>query len=141
MSSDPNGAAGVRAWLAGIKNPDHKRVFKRVDALIGKHLKGVVRAVKWRKPSNPLGVPFYGLKGQGWLIALWSFKETVAIGFVSGSLLKPMPESTKMAGTWNRGPVKARRYDLATGEALDEALFTKWLKQLKKLPGFGSVEP
>ncbi|MFT3708167.1 MAG: DUF1801 domain-containing protein [Archangium sp.] len=130
----------MRAWLAGVKQPEHQKLLKRVDALIGKTLPGVVRAIKWRKPSNPLGVPFYGLPGQGWLMALWSFKDLAAIGFIPGSLLDPKPESTKMAGTWNRGPVKARRYDVPTGEALDEKQLVAWLKQLKKLPGFGSVE-
>lgn len=139
MSAALDGAAGVRAWLAGVKQPEHRKILKRVDALIAKHLVGVVRAIKWRKPSNPLGVPFYGRKGQGWLMALWSFKDNVAIGFIPGTLLEPPPQSTKMAGTWNRGSVKARRYDIPTGEALDEKQLVAWLEQLAKLPGFGEV--
>ena len=60
MKNQINGAAGIRAWIDGVK-PEHRLLAKRLDALIAKTIPGVRRAIKWRKPSQPLGVPFYGL--------------------------------------------------------------------------------
>lgn len=50
-----DGAAGVQAWIAGVK-PEHRSFVKRIDALIAEQVPGVKRAIKWRKPSLPLGV-------------------------------------------------------------------------------------
>jgi hypothetical protein len=130
-----DGAGGVRAWLAAVKT-EHKPVVKRIDALISEQVPGVKRAIKWRKPSQPLGVPFYGLSNRGWIVALWSFKDSVAVGFFAGSLLDQEAVLTKLAGPWNKGRVKARRLDIHTKSELDEALLRSLLAQARELPGW-----
>jgi hypothetical protein len=131
-----DGAAGVRAWIAAVK-AEHRPVAKRVDTLIAEQVPGMRRAIKWRKPSQPLGVPFYGLPDRGWIVALWSFKDRVTVGFFAGSLLDQQAGLTKLAGPWNKGAVKARRLDIPTGSELDEALLRSLLSQARQLPGWG----
>jgi hypothetical protein len=104
-----DGAAGVQAWIDGVK-PEHRLLAKRVDALIVKTIPGVRRAIKWRKPSQPLGVPFYGLPDQGWIVAMWSFKDSLGVGFIAGTLLDPKPPvlpvrvPSALVGTRSLGP-------------------------------------
>jgi len=139
---DADGAAGVRDWIAGVK-VEHRSLVKRVDALIGELIPGVRRAIKWRKPPQPLGVPLYGLTSQGWIVAMWSFKDSVGVGFIAGTLLDPEPPVTSMAGPWNRGrSAKARRIDIHDESEFDEMQLRSWLVQARGLPawGEGSVE-
>ena len=137
MKTHVDGTEGVQAWIAGIK-PEHKSLVNRIDALIDEIIPGVRRTIKWRKPSQPLGIPFYGVPDQGWIVAMWSFKDKVGIGFIAGTLLDPEPPVTSMAGPWNRGSsVKARRVDIHDESEYDEALMTSWLSQARDLPGWG----
>ena len=139
MKNQRDGATGVRAWINGVK-PEHRLLAQRLDALIAKTIPGVRRAIKWRKPSQPLGVPFYGLPDQGWIVAMWSFKDRVGVGFFAGTLLHPEPPVTSMAGPWNRGTkVKARRIDIYDGSDYDEAQLRSWLEQARELPGWGNA--
>jgi hypothetical protein len=137
VKNQTDGAAGVRAWIDGVK-PEHRLLAKRVDALIAKTIPGVRRAIKWRKPSQPLGVPFYGLPDQGWIVAMWSFKDSLGVGFIAGTLLDPEPPVAKMAGPWNRGSTaKARRIDIHDESEFDESQLRSWLEQARELPGWG----
>jgi hypothetical protein len=138
-ANNADGAAGVRAWIVGVKL-EHRSLVNRIDALIGEVIPDIRRAIKWRKPSQPLGVPFYGLPGQGWIAAMWSFKDRVGLGFIAGTLLDPEPPVTSMAGPWNRGAsMKARRIDIHDESEFDEAQIRSWLEQVRDLPGWGDV--
>src|SRR5688572_15837682 len=53
------GDDAVKAWLDGVK-PEHQEMVRKLDALIGRELPGVRRAIKW-------SMPLYGLPGQGWI--------------------------------------------------------------------------
>ena len=137
VNNDANGARGVQAWIDGVK-PEHRLLVKRIDALIAKAVPGVRRAIKWRKPSQPLGVPFYGLPEHGWIVAMWSFKDSLGVGFIAGTLLDPEPPVAKMAGPWNRGSTaKARRIDIHNESEFDESQLRSWLEQARELPGWG----
>ena len=130
----------VKAWIEGI-NPEHGIMAQRVDNLIKELIPDIQFTTKWHKPSQPLGVPFYGLPDKGWLIAMWSFKNEFAVGFIAGTLLDPEPPVTKMSGPWNRGSdFKARRIDLKNETEFDEDLFRSWIAQASELPGWGKVE-
>ena len=131
-----DGAAGVRAWIAAVR-AEHRPIAKRIDTLIAEQVPGVKRAIKWRKPSQLLGVPFYGLPDRGWIVAMWSFKDRMAVGFFAGSLLNQKAALTNLAGPWNKGAVKARRLDIQTKSQLDEALLRSLLTQARQLPGWG----
>lgn len=135
-----DGEASVRAWIDGVK-PEHSFIVTRVDALIKEIIPDFRCTTKWHKPSQPLGIPFYGLPDKGWMVAMWSFKDRVGVGFIAGTLLDPEPPVTTMAGPWNRGTTyKSRRIDIHDESELDEELLRSWLKQVLELPGWGKIE-
>lgn len=137
MTEPLDGDAGVRAWIDGVK-PAHRGMVARIDALIGAVIPKVRRAIKWRKPTQPLGVPVYGLPGKGWMVLMWSFKNHVSVGFVAGTLLEPPPPVDKMASPWSRTlPFRGRRADYPDASAFDEAQLRSWLEQARDLPGWG----
>jgi hypothetical protein len=126
--------------MEGIQ-PEHRAMAHRVDFLIKDLIPDIQFTTKWHKPSQPLGVPFYGLTENGWMIALWSFKNEFAVGFMAGTLLDPQPPATKMAGPWNKNPeYQARRMDLKSESELDEHLLRSWIQQAKKLPGWSTID-
>lgn len=127
----------VQAWIDGIK-PEHIALVVRIDLLIKELIPDIVWTTKWHKPSQPLGVPFYGLPDKGWMFALWSFKDSIGLGFIAGSLLEPQPPVAKMAGPWNRNTdYKALRIDIPNESGFDEELIRSWIMQAKALPGWG----
>lgn len=135
-----NGEESVKAWIDGIK-PEHGIMAQRVDSLIKDLIPEIQCTTKWHKPSQPLGVPFYGLFDKGWIIAMWSFKNEFALGFIAGTLLNPEPPVTKMSGPWNRNSeFQARRIDIKSETEFDEKLIRSWIEQASKLPGWGKIE-
>lgn len=121
--------------IDGVK-PEHSLIVIRVDALIREILPEILCTTKWHKPSQPLGVPFYRLADKGWMFAIWSFMDSVGVGFIAGTLLNPEPPVAKMADPWNRGTAyKARRIDIHDESDFDEQLLRLWLTQAKSLPG------
>ncbi|MEZ4933323.1 MAG: DUF1801 domain-containing protein [Saprospiraceae bacterium] len=138
--TNKSGTEKVNDWINGIK-PEHGAMAKKVDNLIREIIPNVQCTTKWHKPSQPLGIPFYGIHGKGWIIAMWSFKEKLGIGFMAGTLLDPEPPVTKMAGPWNRNSVfKARRIDINDESEFDEKQIRSWISQVKELPGWGKIE-
>jgi hypothetical protein len=115
-----DGAAGVRAFIASME-PWQRTLAKRVDALVAKQVPGVKRAVKWH-------VPFYGVDGQGWFLALAAFQYHVKFTFFKGTSLKPVPPK----GTGKEG----RSIDVRQDEVFDEKQFMSWVKQAAAMPGW-----
>ena len=116
------GDAPVRAYLA--KLPDWQAAFlQRFDELVAKQVQQVRRAVKW-------GAPFYGVPGQGWFASTKGFSKHVKITFFRGTSLDPLPPS----GEHEQG----RSLDLRQGDAMDEKLVTKWIRQAAAMPGWGT---
>lgn len=134
-----NGVESVKAWIDGIK-PQHGAMALRVDCFIKEIIPDIQCNTKWHKPSQPLSVPFYGLPNKGWMIAMWSFKNEFAVGFIAGTLLNPEPPVTKMSGPWNRNPeFKAPRIDIIDDIEFDEKQIRSWIEQASKLPGWGNI--
>jgi len=116
-----NGRPAVEAWLDRVK-PELQPVARRIDELILEAMPDVVCAVKWN-------VPFYGLRGQGWIAAMNSFKAHVKLLFFGAGGLKPKPPAGKTQNA----------IDFHSDEELDEneKQVKAWLQQAKKLPGWG----
>jgi hypothetical protein len=116
-----DGRRATEAWLDGVK-PELQPLARRLDQLILEAMPDVVCAVKWN-------VPFYGLPGQGWIAALNSFKAHVKLLFFAGSALKPMPPVGKGHNA----------IDFHSNEELgvNKKQVKAWLRQAKKLPGWG----
>ena len=117
-----DGDAPVQQYIRAM--PGWKRdVGERLDALIGKAVPNVRKAVKWNSP-------FYGMEGQGWFLSFHVFTRYVKVTFFRGASLEPPPP----------GPSKdknTRYLDFYEGE-LDEVQFAKWVKQAAALPGWMS---
>ena len=114
------GDGPVQAYIAAM--PGWKQdVGRRLDALIGRTVPGVQKAVKWNSP-------FYGVEGQGWFLSYHCFTKYVKVTFFRGASLSPVP------------PVASKHEDVRYfhihgDEALDEAQLADWVKQASELPG------
>lgn len=115
-----DGHSAIEVRLEHVK-PELQPLVRRLDQLIMEAMPDAVCAVKW-------GVPFYGLAGQGWIVAINSFKAHVKLLFFGGSALKPMLPAGK----------KHNAVDFYSDEELDqnERQVKAWLRQAKKLPGW-----
>jgi hypothetical protein len=89
----------------------------RVRALIHQAEPDVVETVKWRKPSNPDGVPVWELDGI--ICTGETYKDKVKITFAQGAALDDP------AGVFNAslGAGTRRAIDLRDGDRLDEEAF------------------
>jgi hypothetical protein len=114
------GDGPVQAYIAAM--PGWKQeVGRRLDALIGRTVPGVQKAVKWNSP-------FYGVEGQGWFLSYHCFTKYVKVTFFRGASLSPVP------------PVASKHEDVRyfhihEDEALDEAQLADWVRQASELPG------
>ncbi len=114
------GDAPVQAYIAAM--PGWKSdVGRRLDALIGRIVPGVHKAVKWNSP-------FYGIEGEGWFLSYHCFTKYVKVTFFRGTSLHPVPP--------DEFKHKEVRYlDIHEDDRLDEAQFAAWVKQASQLPG------
>lgn len=117
------GAAAVRAWMAGV-NPAHRPIVEKLDALIGDVVPDVKRAIKW-------STPMYGRVGQGWFASVASFKNYVSLGFFAGTNLDPPPPFGEGHGM--------RRINIRDMSEYDEKRFRSWIEQASRIQGWGTV--
>ena len=116
-----DGDAPVQAYLAAV--PGWKRqVGRRLDALIGRTVPGVRKAVKWNSP-------FYGVEGQGWFLSFHCFTNYLKVTFFRGTSLRPAPPGESKQK-------EVRYLDLREDEEIDEAQLAKWIRQAAELPGW-----
>ncbi len=114
-----DGDAPVQAYIAAM--PGWKRdLGRRLDALIGRTVPGVHKAVKWNSP-------FYGIEGQGWFLSFHCFTKYVKVTWFRGTSLRPVPPGESKH--------KEVRYLDIHEDQLDEAQFAAWVKQASLLPG------
>ncbi|MCC7267359.1 MAG: DUF1801 domain-containing protein [Caulobacteraceae bacterium] len=113
------GEAPVQAYIAAM--PGWKRdIGRRIDAVIGRTVPGVRKAVKWNSP-------FYGVEDDLWFLSLHCFTSYVKAIFFRGSSLDPVPPGKSKYEA-------ARHLDIREGE-FDEARFADWVRQAARLPG------
>jgi hypothetical protein len=115
-----DGDAPVQAYIAAM--PGWKRdVGRRLDALIGRTVPDVRKAVKWNSP-------FYGIEGRGWFLGVHCITKYVKVAFFRGASLRPLP------------PVESKQKDVRyfhihEGDQFDEELVASWIRQASELPG------
>lgn len=93
------------------------KTLARIRALIKEADRGVVEEVKWRKPSNPAGVPVWSHDGM--ICTGETYKEKVKLTFASGAALEDpagLFNSSLDAGT-------RRAIDFHAGDKIDERAF------------------
>jgi hypothetical protein len=114
------GDAPVRAYIEAM--PGWKRnVGRRLDAIIGRTVPGVHKAIKWN-------TPFYGIEEEVWFLGFHCITNYVKVAFFRGTSLTPIPpvESKQK---------KVRYFHIHEGDTIDEAQFANWVRQASELPG------
>jgi hypothetical protein len=101
--------AALRDWRG--------EVLARVRMLIHEAAPGVVEDVKWRKPSNPMGVPVW--EHAGLICTGETYRNYVKLTFARGAALAD-PASLFNAGL--DGNVR-RSIDIREGDRIDEKAF------------------
>ena len=114
------GDAPVQAYIAAM--PGWKSdVGRRLDALIGRTVPGVRKAVKWNSP-------LYGVEDQVWFLGIHVFTKYVKVAFFRGAQLDPVPPGESKQKD-------VRYFHIHEDDQLDEAQFAAWVKQASQLPG------
>jgi len=115
-----DGDGPVQAYIEAM--PGWKRdVGRRLDALIGRTVPNVRKAVRWNQP-------FYGIEGRGWFLSCHCITKYVKVAFFSGASLRPLPPvESKQKGV--------RYFHFYENDPFDEALVAKWIRQASELPG------
>jgi hypothetical protein len=115
-----DGKIPVQQYIAAI--PGWKQqVARRLDELIVKAVPGLHKAIRWNSPM-------YGIKGQGWFVAIHVFENYVKVTFFKGTSLKPVPPG---------GSAKEARWVNIDEKNLDNLQMTKWVRQAAQIPGWG----
>lgn len=89
----------------------------RLRALIHQAVPEIVEQVKWRKPTNPAGVPVW--EADGIVCTGETYKDKVKLTFAHGAAL---PDPAKLFNASLEGNTR-RAIDLREGEMVEEAAF------------------
>jgi hypothetical protein len=89
----------------------------RMRRLIREADPDVVEEVKWRKPSNPSGVPVWSHRGM--ICTGETYKDKVKLTFAKGASL---PDPARLFNSSLEGGTR-RAIDIGEGESIDEAAF------------------
>lgn len=103
------------------------QMLARLRTLIREADRDIVEAVKWRKPSNPAGVPVW--EHAGMVCTGEVYRDKVKLTFAKGAAL------ADPAGLFNSsldGNTR-RAIDLREGDAIDEAAFRSLVREAAAL--------
>lgn len=115
-SAVENPSALIDAKIAGLGDW-RGETLARMRGLIRRAVPDVVEAVKWRKPTNPAGVPVW--ERDGILCTGETYKGYVKLTFAKGALL-PDPAGL-FNGSLNGQTMRA--IDIRDGDAIDADAF------------------
>lgn len=129
MPAEPESETPSELIDAKIEELDDWRgeMLSRIRGLTQQAVPEVVEEVKWRKPSNPLGVPVWS--HDGIILTGETYKDKVKLTFAKGASLEDP------AGLLNSGlEGKARRaIDLHEGDDIDEEAFKALVRSAAQL--------
>jgi hypothetical protein len=118
MSSQANANASTEIDAMIVDRRDWRgETLARVRALIKQADPDVVETVKWRKPSNPAGIPVW--EHDGMICGGETYKNYVKLTFAHGAAL-PDPNGLFNAGF---GGNTRRAIDIPEGGTIDETAF------------------
>jgi hypothetical protein len=116
--SNPADVAAIDARIAAVGGW-RGETLARLRALIREALPDVVETMKWKKPSNPAGVPVWERAGGGILCTGDAFKDKVKLTFGRGAMLEDPDKIFNASLDGNA----MRAIDLVEGEMVDPAAF------------------
>ena len=103
--------------------------LSRLRALIRQAVPEVVEEIKWRKPSNPLGVPVWSQDGI--ICTGETYKDKVKLTFAKGASLD---DPTGLFNSSLEGKVR-RAIDIPEGGELDEDAFVALVQEAAERNG------
>ena len=129
MPAEPDSETPSDLIDAKIEGLDDWRgeMLSRIRGLVKQAAPGVVEEIKWRKASNPLGVPVWS--HHGILLTGETYKDKVKLTFANGASLEDP------AGLFNSsldGNVR-RAIDFREGDRLDEEAFKALVRAAAEL--------
>jgi hypothetical protein len=129
MPAEPGSDAPSELIDAKIEELDDWRgeMLSRIRGLINQAVPEVVEEIKWRKPSNPLGVPVWSQEGM--ILTGETYRDKVKLTFAKGAAL------ADPAGLFNSGfeGNMRRAIDLYEGDAVDEEAFKALVRSAAEL--------
>lgn len=126
-----SGGAKKKAPKASLKaGPEWRaETLGQVRALIRQALPAVIEERKWKKPSNPAGVPAWSLDGL--ICTGETYKDKVKLTFARGAALA---DPAKLFNGADTGATR-RSIDLREGDKLNERAFQALVKAAAALNG------
>jgi hypothetical protein len=122
MDEGESGSAAVDEKLRSL--PDWRgAMLTTVRRLIKEADPEVVEAIKWRKPSNPRGVPVW--EHDGMICTGETYKDKVKLTFANGAFLADPSQLFNSSLEGNR----RRAIDLSEGSRLDERAFKSLVRE------------
>jgi hypothetical protein len=129
MSEDdpPESPSGIIDTIIEQLDDWRGELLSQIRDLIRQAEPDVVEEIKWRKPSNPLGVPVW--TRDGIICTGETYKDKVKVTFAKGASLDDS------AGLFNASlDAKVRRViDLGEGDGIDEEAFKALVRAAAKL--------
>lgn len=122
MSADENPSDLIDARIAKLDDW-RGAALARMRALIRAAEPEVVETVKWRKPSNPMGVPVW--EHGGILCTGETYKDKVKFTFARGAALD---DPAQLFNSSLDGNVR-RAIDIFEGDAIDEKAFKALVRE------------
>jgi hypothetical protein len=122
MTDEKNGSAAVEEKLRTLSDW-RGALMARLRRLIHEVDPGVVEGVKWRKPSNPLGVPTW--EHGGIICTGETYKDKIKLTFMYGASLddpKGLFNSSLDGGT-------RRAIDFLENDPVDESAFKALIRE------------
>ena len=116
MSAEENVAAQIDAKIAAL-NDWRGAMLSRLRALIREADRDIIEELKWRKPSNPSGVPVWS--DHGMICTGETYKDKVKLTFARGASLD---DPSHLFNASLDGGTR-RAIDFREGDEVDEAAF------------------
>lgn len=114
MTEEQSASALIEAKIAGLRDW-RGETLARVRGVIRAADSEIVEAVKWRKPTNPAGVPVWEYAGT--ICTGEVYRDKVKLTFAKGAAL---PDPAGLFNSSLDGNVR-RAIDVREGDTVDEA--------------------
>jgi hypothetical protein len=98
------------------------RTLDRVRRLIAKSAPDATEEMKWKKPTNPAGVPVWSMHGM--ICTGESYKDKVKLTFAHGASL---PDPQGLFNGNDKGHTR-RSIDIREADKIDESAFTSLIR-------------
>ena len=131
MAADDNASELIDAKIAGLGDW-RGAMLARLRALIRAADPAIVEEVKWRKPSNPAGVPVWSRGGM--ICTGETYRDKVKLTFAHGAALA---DPNGLLNTRLDGNTR-RAIDLHEGDPIDEAAFKSLVREAVALNAAGT---